>query len=98
MRGSVDIGAEEAPLARLGFPFLGSIELAANDIDGNAHAPLRSVCARSRVALACVDERLDVGTIEVGAHDAHTLSVAPVQLSSCRFDLELLRSERAPRR
>src|SRR5262249_38028356 len=97
-RRDFDVGAEQATLARLGLALLRPVDLAAFDIDGNAHAMLRRVRPWPRVALAGIDERLDVRTVEVATHHTHAFSVAPVQLSGGLFDLELLWRERTARR
>src|SRR5207245_9041615 len=74
------------------------VELAAFDVHSDADAPLRRIRPGAGIALARVDKGLDVRTIEVGAHHAHPLAVAPVELLALRLELELIGSERRPRR
>src|SRR5262249_35043041 len=95
---NLDVGAEQASLARLARALLRPVELAAFDVDGNAHAMFRLVRPGSRVALTCVNERLDVRTVEVRAHHAHALAVAPVELPGRLLNLKLFGRERAARR
>src|SRR6267143_234648 len=62
-------------------------------VHSDADAPFRRIRPRAGIALARVNEGLDVRAIEVGAHHAHPLPIAPVELLALLFDLELLGSE-----
>src|SRR5579863_487063 len=62
----VEVRSQDAALARVVFTFLGPVELAGIRVDGDAHAPLACNRTGSRVALAGVDERLDVRAVQIG--------------------------------
>jgi len=47
------------------------------------------------IAAACLDQRLDSRTVEIGAHHAHPFAIAPVELAVRLIELDLLRRVRA---
>src|ERR1700683_1065804 len=47
-------------------------------------------------ALARLDECLNLGAIEIGAHHAHALAVRPIELATLLLEMELLWRERVP--
>src|SRR5207248_8959853 len=64
-------------------------------IAARANSPLREVLPRSWVALARVHQSLDLRTVEVAAHHAHSFAVAPVQLAVGLVEMQLFRGVRA---
>src|ERR1700733_5024040 len=92
---SLDIGSGDPPRARIVAAFLCPIEFSALNIDGDAYAPLPQIWSRPGIALARIDEGLEVRAIKVGAHHAHTFTVAPIELAVFLIELDLLWSERA---
>src|SRR5208282_5079579 len=93
--GELDIRAEDAALAGLISSLLSPVEFASSGVYRNTDAPFLEVLARTGIALARIDEGLDIRAIEVGSHHTHAFPVAPVELAALLFELELLRSERA---
>ena len=89
----VDLRTEDAALARIVGSFLRPINLSAIWINGDPDAPFCLIGARPRVAFAGVDQSFDVRTIQVRAHHAHSLAVAPVKFAALLFEMELLRRE-----
>src|SRR5437016_6196935 len=77
---NLHVRAEDPALLGVVRALLRPVELAAFDVHGDADAPLRRIRPGAGIALARVDEGLDVGAIEVGAHHAHPLPIAPVEL------------------
>ena len=75
--------------------FLRPVDLSATGIDGDPDAPPRLVAAIG-VASAGLDEGFHRRSVEVRAHDAHSLAIAPVQLAAPPVELELFGRERAP--
>src|ERR1700688_4341345 len=96
--GNLEIGAKDTSLTGIGRTLLSPINYAAFDVERNAHAPLLNFFARTCVASAGIDERFDLGTIEVGAHHPHALAIRPVKLPVLLIKLQLLGSESASRR
>src|SRR3984957_11816876 len=92
---SLDFGAGDPPRARIVTAFLCPVKFPALDIEGDAYAPLPQIRSRSGIALARIDEGLEVRTIKVDAHHAHAFTVAPIELAVFLIELDLLRSERA---
>src|SRR5207249_11789262 len=78
--------------------FLRPVDVPAFGIDRDADTPSRGVRPRSGIAVARIDEGLDVRAIEVRAHDTHPFAIAPIQLAVLLIELELLGRERAPLR
>src|SRR4029077_2710324 len=87
----VDVRAKDAALASVRWPFLRPVKFPAIWINGDADTPFGQVGPRTRVAFAGVDQRLDIRTIQVRAHHAHSLAVAPIEFTALLFQMELLR-------
>ena len=87
--GDVEPGAQEEALLSIVGPLLRPVDLLAHGIDGDPYAPPRLV-ASIGVAAARLDQRFDERAVEVGAHDAHPLAIAPVELAVLLIELELL--------
>ena len=85
--------AKDAPFFRIVRTFLGPVDLLANGIDRDADAPSRLV-APVHVAAAGLDKRLDQRTVEITAHHAHSLTIAPDELTVSLIELDLLWRER----
>src|SRR5271167_2328343 len=60
-------------------------------IDRQPDAPSRRIPAVG-FAAAGLDERLQLRAVEIAAHDAHTLTVAPIELAAFLIEDDLLRS------
>src|SRR5579859_3790275 len=88
-RGRLDVGAKDPAAAAFVGALLGPVELAPRRIDGDADAPLGLV-ALVGVGIARFDEGFELGAVEVAAHHAHALAVAPVELASDLIEVELL--------
>ncbi len=78
-------------------PLLRPVDLLAHGIDGDPHGP-PGLIAPIGVASARLDQRFDQRAVEVRAHDAHPLAVAPVELAVLLIELKLLRRVCAARR
>ncbi len=85
----LDVGAQDAAQAGVVRPLLRPVDLAARPVDGDTDAP-SGLVAHVRLAGAAPDQRLDVRAVEVRAHHAHALAVAPVELPAHPIELELL--------
>src|SRR4029077_18619431 len=93
----VYLRAKDAAFAGVRRPFLRPINFPALWINGDSNAQLSTVSligARSRVAVAGVDQSFDVRTIQVRAHHAHSFAVAPIEFAALLFEMELLRCKR----
>src|SRR5205085_7208764 len=93
-----DVRAKEAAEPSLLRTFLRPVEVPAFGIDRDADTPSRGVRPGSGIAVARIDEGLDVRAIEVGAHHTHPFAIAPIQLAILPIELELFGRERAPLR
>src|SRR5207253_10840083 len=93
-----EIRPTEATESSLLRTFLRPVDVPALGIDRDADTPSRGVRPRSGIAVARIDEGLDVRAIEVGAHDTHPFAIAPIQLAVLLIELELFGRERAPLR
>src|SRR6266581_6322072 len=89
--------AENAPLTGVIIAFLSPIDLPAFNIERHAHTPVSRVTPLL-VAIARLDERLNVRTIQIRPHDSHAFAIGPVQLLVLRVDLQLLGCKGATRR
>src|SRR6266404_9066598 len=87
---NIDVRTEDAALARVVRTFLRPVNLSMIRIDRDPDAPFRQVGARPRIALAGVDQSLNVRTIQVRAHHAHSLAVAPVKFAAFLLEMDLL--------
>src|SRR5580698_3380648 len=93
--GHINARAKDAPVPGVIRTLLGPVHLAANRIDGDPDTPVRWIAAIA-LALARLDECLDLRAIEVGTHHAHALAVRPVELAALLLEMKLLRGEGAP--
>src|SRR6266853_5631788 len=91
--GNFEIGAKDASLASIVRTFLSPIKLSTFDVERDSHAPFLYVFPGTCLAFARIDERFDIGTIQVRAHDPHALAIAPVKLAVLLVELKLLGSE-----
>src|SRR5262249_35312115 len=72
---------------------LRAVELLAHGVDGDADAaPV--LIASIGIAAASLDQRLDLRAVEIDAHHAHALAVAPIELAVRLIEMDLLRRER----
>src|SRR5262249_52868023 len=90
-----DAGPKDAALAGIIRAFLRPIYLSAIRINGNAYAPLGLVVTGTRMALARVNQSLNLRTIDARAHDSHPFAIRPVELPVLLIKMELLWRERA---
>ena len=80
------------PLAR---PLLRPVHFAALGIERDADAP-SCLIAPILVAAARLDQRLNLRAVEIGAHHAHPLAIAPVELAVLLIEVDLLRRMSVP--
>src|SRR5277367_2750957 len=92
--GNFEPGAQQEALLAVVGPLLRPVDLLAHGIDGYPDAP-SGLVASVGVASARLDQRFDQRAVEVRAHDAHPLAVAPVQLAVLLIEMHLLWSVRA---
>ena len=95
--GNVDVGAEDTAQAGVVRAFLRPIDFPKFRIDGDSNAPPRLI-ATVLVAAAGLDQRFDLRTVEVRAHHAHALAVAPIELAALLIEVDLFRRVRDPLR
>ena len=89
-----DAGAKDSALLAVVGAFLRPVDLLALRVDSDADAP-SGLVAPIGVATAGLDERLDLRSVEIRAHHAHSFAVAPVELAVLLIELDLFRRERA---
>src|SRR5262249_11884392 len=89
----VDIGAEDTALAAVVRAFLRPVDFAKLWIDGDSNAP-PGLIATVLVAAAGPDQRFNLRAVEVRAHHAHALAVAPIELAAVLIEVDLLRRVR----
>src|SRR5262249_14001853 len=88
--GELDIGAADAAQSALRRAFLRPVDFTKLRIDGDADAPPRLI-ASVVVAAAGLDQRFDLRAVEVRAHHAHALAVAPIEPAAVFIEVELFR-------
>src|SRR5262252_1116210 len=86
----LDVGAEDAAQPALRCAFLSPVDFTKLRIDGDADAPAGFI-EPVLVATAAFDERFDLRAVEIGAHHAHALAVAPIELAVLLIEVKLLR-------
>src|SRR5262245_65053525 len=69
------------------------VELFAHGVDGDADAP-PVLIASIGIAAASLNQRLDLRAVEIDAHHAHALAVAPIELAVRLIEMDLLWCER----
>src|SRR3984893_4793545 len=89
--GNFDIGTEEATEPGIVWAFLRPVNMSEFRVDRQPDAPSRLIPAIG-FATAGFDERLPLRAVEIAAHDAHTLAVAPIELAALLIENDLLRS------
>src|SRR6266850_2138087 len=89
--GNFDIGTEDAAEPGIVWAFLTPVDVSEFRIDRQANAPSRRIPAIG-FAAPRLDERLQLRAVEIAAHDAHTLAVAPIELAAFLIEDDLLRS------
>jgi hypothetical protein len=67
MRATSHVPRDAPALAGIVRPLPRPIDLAGVKVEGDADAPFPRVRARTAIALACVDERLDLRTVKVAS-------------------------------
>src|SRR5260370_22362465 len=89
--GNFDIGTEDATEPGIVWAFLRPVDMSGFGVDRQPDAPSRLF---SGVGFAAprLDERLQLRSVEVAAHDAHALAVAPIELAAFLIEDDLLRS------
>src|SRR6266576_6928985 len=89
--GNLDTGTEDAAEPGIVWAFLRPVDMSAFRIDRQPDAPS---CLISGIGFAAsrLDERLQLRAVEIAAHDAHTLAVAPIELAAFLIEDDLLRS------
>src|ERR1700722_7455064 len=90
----LDIRAEDAAFTGVIRALLSPIELASVDINGNSRAPVSCV-QTFRLRMAGLNQRFNLGTIQIAAHYTHALAIGPIQLAALLIELNLLRCKRA---
>ena len=88
--GNIDVGAAETAQSALGRAFLRPVDFPKLRIDGNSDAP-PGLIAPVLVAAAGLDQRFDLRAVEVRAHHAHALAVAPIELAVFLIEMDLFR-------
>src|SRR5262245_6468625 len=86
----LDAGAEDAAQLAIIGALVRPIEFPGLWIDGDPDEPL-GLIARVLVAAAGLDQRFDFRAVEVAAHYAHALAVAPIELAVLLIEVELFR-------
>src|ERR1700730_1294435 len=89
--GNFDIGPEDATEPRIVRAFLRPVKMSEFRVDRQPNAPSRLIPAIG-FAAPRLDERLQLRAVEIAAHDAHTLTVAPIELAAFLIEDDLLRS------
>jgi hypothetical protein len=87
---NLDVGAEDAALLTIVWAFLRPVDFLELRIDGDADAPAILI-TRMLVAAAGLDQRFDLRAVEIGAHHAHALAIAPVELAARLIEVKLFR-------
>src|SRR4029450_14066249 len=83
-----DVGAEDAPQAGVVGTFLRPVNFAKLRVDGDADTP-PGLIAPVLVATAGLDQGFDLRAVEIRAHHAHALAVAPITLAVLLIDCEM---------
>src|SRR5262249_12409340 len=86
----IDVGAAEKAPSAFGWAFLRPVDFAKLRIDGDSDAVPRLI-APVLIAAAGLDQRFDLRAVEVRAHHAHALAVAPVELAAFLLEVHLFR-------
>src|SRR5262249_51139090 len=79
-----------AAQAAIVWALLRPVEVPAHGIDGDPDAP-PGLILPFIVAAAGLDQHFDLRAVEVRAHHAHALAVAPVELATVLIEVELFR-------
>ena len=79
------------PSPALSGPFWRPVDMSEFRVDRQPDAPSRLIPAIG-FAAPRLDERLQLRAVEIAAHDAHTLAVAPIELAAFLIEDDLLRS------
>src|SRR6202011_4676958 len=89
--GNFDIGTEDASEPGIVWAFLRPVDMSEFRVDRQPNAPSRLIPAIG-FAAPRLDERLQLRAVEIAAHDAHTLAVAPIELAAFLIENDLFRS------
>src|SRR6516162_8543038 len=89
----VYVGAKKTTFVSFVWALLRPVDLAALGIDGDTDTPSGLVAAVVLI-LPCHHEVFNFRAIEIAAHDAHSLSVAPVEFAILLIEMNLLGRER----
>src|SRR5207237_9080664 len=90
---NVDVGAEYTAEAGVVRAFLRPVDFPELRVDGDSDAPPGRI-ATFLVAAAGLDQGFDLRPVEVRAHHAHALAVAPIELAAVLIEVDLLRRVR----
>src|SRR5947209_4019407 len=90
-RGNFDIGAEDTAEPGIVWAFLAPIDMPAFRVDRQTNAP-SCLIAGIDFTVSRLDERLQLRAVEIAAHDAHALAVAPIEPAAFLIEDDLLRS------
>ena len=88
--GNVDVRAEDTTPAGVVEAFLRPVDFLKLRIDGDADTP-SGLIAPIIGAATSFDQCLDLRAVEVRAHHAHPLAVAPIELAIVLIEVKLLR-------
>src|SRR5258707_2369323 len=88
--GNFDIGAEEAAEPGVIRAFLRPVDMPEFRVDRQPDAPSRLIPAIGFAATG-FDQRLQLRAVEIAAHDAHALAVAPIELAALLIENNLFR-------
>src|SRR5262249_4945846 len=88
--GHVDVGAADTAQSALRRAFLRPVDFPTLPINADSDAP-PGLIASVLVAAAGLDQRFDLRSVEIRAHHAHALAVAPIKLTVLLIEMELLR-------
>src|SRR5712664_3408931 len=89
--GNFDTGTEDATEPGVVWAFLRPVDMSEFRVDRQPNAPS---CLISAIGFAepRLNERLQLRAVEIAAHDAHPLAVAPIELAAFLIEDDLLRS------
>src|SRR5262249_33070129 len=89
----LDVGAEDTAHSAFRRAFLRPVDFTKLRIDGDADAPAGFI-ELVLVAAAAFDQRFDLRAVEICAHHAHALAIAPIELAVRLIEVHLFRCVR----
>src|SRR5262249_9042391 len=86
--GDLATGAEDSAQSCIVRAFLRPVDLLMLGIERDANAPAGLVAAVG-IAMACLNERLNMRAVETRAHDAHAFAIRPIELPVPLIEMQL---------